>query len=606
MWQRDKSSSVGMIIVMFIFVPAALFVFLAILYFWGSTERKLPRLDVNETNSAIRGAIIAKDNYVAANSVKLYKVSVDARSIDKNKLDLFVRLYCIYTGDSEKRVKSAIEGSGGTTVLSYKIDAKTAVHLKELAYKLNLKKVFVSFIGANGRLNPPIRMSVSESGEKRSYNVGDSLTPLIGYINKKEVDGITKVSGIKGIEKYYEYYLAPVRDEFIVGPRDIGCNIILERSSKKTGRIDGYNVRLSVPLTLQRKIERLSDEGADNYDAREIVVGIMNSKTGKILSLATNARSDPSNITKNDLKHLNFTASEYAYEVGSIMKPIIFAIAYDAKAVKPGEIINTYNGSYKLGTRTIRDTHPAKQMSGEEIIIHSSNIGMIKISERLEGQAIYDGLMNFGMSQKTGIDLPYEQSGNIPSIKSLNNKIYKATISYGYGAQMTFLQMLNAYTVFNNGGVMISPRLVENLENNGKTYIVNESETRQVISKPTADVIKGILIKTVESGTGRKGRVAGLQIGGKTGTARIAKGGGYSSAYNSSFFGFANDADTSYTIGVLVREPKRGSYYAAQNALPIFKRAVGILIEEGYLKPAADANATQKVEIKDEAVEIKD
>ncbi len=606
MWQRDKSSSVGMIIVMFIFVPAALFVFLAILYFWGSTERKLPRLDVNETNSAIRGAIIAKDNYVAANSVKLYKVSVDARSIDKNKLDLFVRLYCIYTGDSEKRVKSAIEGSGGTTVLSYKIDAKTAVHLKELAYKLNLKKVFVSFIGSNGRLNPPIRMSVSESGEKRSYNVGDSLTPLIGYINKKEVDGITKVSGIKGIEKYYEYYLAPVRDEFIVGPRDIGGNIILERSSKKTGRIDGYNVRLSVPLTLQRKIERLSDEGADNYDAREIVVGIMNSKTGKILSLATNARYDPSNITKNDLKNLNFTASEYAYEVGSIMKPIIFAIAYDAKAVKPGEIINTYNGSYKLGTRTIRDTHPAKQMSGEEIIIHSSNIGMIKISERLEGQAIYDGLMNFGMSQKTGIDLPYEQSGNIPSIKSLNNKIYKATISYGYGAQMTFLQMLNAYTVFNNGGVMISPRLVENLENNGKTYTVNESETRQVISKTTADVIKGILIKTVESGTGRKGRVAGLQIGGKTGTARIAKGGGYSSAYNSSFFGFANDADTSYTIGVLVREPKRGSYYAAQNALPIFKRAVGILIEEGYLKPAADANATQKVEIKDEAVEIKD
>ena len=595
-----------MIIVMFILVPAALLLFLANLYFWGSTDRKLPRLDVNETNSAIRGAVIAKDNYVAANSVKLYKVSVDARSIDKNKLDLFVRLYCIYTGDSEKRVKKAIENSGGTTVLSYKIDAKTAVHLKELAYKLNLKKVFVSFIGANGRLNPPIRMSVTESGEKRSYNVADSLTPLIGYINKKEVGGITKVSGIKGVEKYYEYYLSPVRDEFIIGSRDIGGNIILERSSKKTGRIDGYNLRLSVPLAFQRQLERLIDKSSDRYDAREIVVGIMNSKTGKILALATNARYDPSNITKNDLKNLNFTASEYAYEVGSIMKPIIFAIAYDAKAVKPGEMINTYNGSYKLGSRIIHDTHPAKQMSGEDIIAQSSNIGMIKISERLEGQIIYDGLMNFGMSQKTGIDLPYEQSGNIPSVKSLNNKIYKATISYGYGAQMTFLQMLNAYTVFNNGGVMISPRIVENLENNGKIYTVNESETRQVVSKNTADVIKGILIKTVESGTGRKGRVAGLQIGGKTGTARIAKGGGYSSAYNSSFFGFVNDAESSYTIGVLVREPKKGSYYAAQNALPIFRRTVEMMVKEGYLKPAADANATQKVEIKDEAVEIKD
>ena len=68
------------------------------------------------------------------------------------------------------------------------------------------------------------------------------------------------------------------------------------------------------------------------------------------------------------------------------------------------------------------------------------------------------------------MDLPYEQSGNIPSIKSLNNKIYKAPISYGYGAQMTFLQMLNAYTVFNNGGVMISPR---------------QSKISKIMAKPT-------------------------------------------------------------------------------------------------------------------------
>ena len=94
----------------------------------------------------------------------------------KNKVLFGIMLALLLVG--------SVSFADGTTVLSYKIDTKTAVHLKELAYKLNLKKVFISFIGANGRLNPPIRMSVTESGEKRSYNVADSLTPLIGYINR--------------------------------------------------------------------------------------------------------------------------------------------------------------------------------------------------------------------------------------------------------------------------------------------------------------------------------------------------------------------------------------------------------------------------------------
>ncbi|MDA3049218.1 penicillin-binding protein 2 [Campylobacter sp. JMF_15 NE4] len=601
---RDKNSNIG------ICVLAAVLGFLMCVFVWmmfysASSDRRLPRLDINETNSAIRGSIITKDKYVVSNSTKLYKVSIDSRSLDPHKLDLFVKLYCIYTGDSEKWVKKTIQSSKGTTVLSYKIDAKTAVHLKELAYKLNLKKFFVAFETASGRVNPPVRMSVSESGEKRTYNIQNSLTPLLGYINKKEVSGITKVVGIKGVEKYYEYYLTPLKDEFITGPRDLKGNIILEKSTKKTNKIDGYNVHLSVPLALQRDVERLIDKASLAYDAKEIVVGIMNSKTGKILSLATNARYNPENITKQDVKNLNSTASEYAYEVGSIMKPIIFSIAYEGNLVKPTEIINTHNGAYKLGSRTIRDTHPAKSMSGEEIIVHSSNIGMIKIAERMSGQMIYDGLLNFGMAQKTGIDLPYEQIGNIPSVRNLEGKVYKATISYGYGAQMTFLQMLSAYGVFNNGGVWISPRLVENLEMNGKIYPVNESETRTVLSPQTADVMREILIKVVEGGTGRKGRTSGIEVGGKTGTARIAKGGGYSSAYNSSFFGFANDAHTSYTIGVLVREPKKGSYYAAQNALPVFKSIVDLLVEKGFLTPSGDSNKINHVDIKD-LNEIKD
>lgn len=588
----------------YLIIPLLLLIFLYVVYYWSSANRRLPNLKSSEINTAIRGKIVTSDNYISANSQKLYKVSVDSRSIDPNKLELFVKLYCIYTGDNEKRVKDAITSSKGTIVLSYKIDAKMAVHLKELARKLNLKKVFVSFLTPSGKSNPPIRMSVSQSGEKRVYNTADSLTPLIGYINKTEVDGITRVKGIKGIEKYYEYYLNPINDEKISGLRDIGDNIILEKSSRKSSKIDGYDAILNINLKVQKELEFLADNAADDYDAKEILIAVMDSKSGKILALATNLRYNPGNITKKTFSNLNSTASEYAYEMGSVIKPIIFSIAYETGMVRPDEMIPTYNGSYKLGSRTIKDTHPANEMSATDIIVHSSNIGMIMISSRLSGEILHSGLEKFGFMQKTGIDLPYEQKGYMPDVFSLENKVYKATTSYGYGLQLTFLQLLNAYMIFNNDGVIISPRIVSYLRKNGEFYQVNEAESRNVISSETANVLKEILIQTVERGTGRKGQVEGLQIGGKTGTARIASGGGYSNLYNSSFFGFANDKSSSFTIGVLVREPKKGSYYAAQNALPTFRKTVEILVNNGYLHPSiTDKN---RVIIKDENEIIKD
>ena len=242
-------------------------------------------------------------------------------------------------------------------------------------------------------------------------------------------------------------------------------------------------------------------------------------------------------------------------------------------------------------------------MSATEVIMHSSNIGMIEISKNLEANLLREGLLKFGLAQPTGIDLPYEQRGNLPNARTLTNPTNKAVLSYGYGFQATFIQMLSAYNAFNNDGIILSPKILQSLELGGKFYKTNENEPRSAIDKETASVMKEILIQTVENGTGKKARTAGLEVGGKTGTAWIAKGGTYVKAYNSSFFGFANDEKNSYTIGVFVREPKQGSFYAAQNALPVFKKVVDILVENGYLTP----NSEEKVIIKDEKLdEIKD
>ena len=184
----------------------------------------------------------------------------------------------------------------------------------------------------------------------------------------------------------------------------------------------------------------------------------------------------------------------------------------------------------------------------------------------------------------------------MPTVTKLNSSTYKATVSYGYGLQATFIQLLKAYNVFNNKGVMVTPKVVDSLYKDGKFFVVNDPKPVEAISQEAAERMKRILIKTVEIGTGKRAKVEGLEIGGKTGTAHIATTGGYANTYNGSFFGFVNDSQgNSYTIGVLAREPKKPYYYfGAQSALPTFRAAVELMVEEGFLKPDQNLTAPEQ------------
>jgi cell division protein FtsI (penicillin-binding protein 3) len=208
---------------------------------------------------------------------------------------------------------------------------------------------------------------------------------------------------------------------------------------------------------------------------------------------------------------------------------------------------------------------------------------MAKISQRLNAQEYYQRLIDFGFNQKTNIDLPYEKDGVFQDVSTFQNEVYKATISYGYGIQVTFIQLLKAYNVFLNDGKSIEPKIASYISFGDKGYFI-DGKTSPVISKETAQTMKDILIETVERGSGKKTRIEGLTIGGKTGTAHIAKDGSYVSSYNSSFFGFVTDDNNkTYTIGVSVNEPS-GKYFASQTATVVFKEVIETLLRQGYLK----------------------
>ncbi|MEA1915143.1 MAG: penicillin-binding protein 2 [Campylobacterota bacterium] len=551
-----------------------------------------------------------KTTFTVAQSKKMYKAVIDTRYLDPNKKNLFIKLFSIYSDISSEKIKHQIDSldKAGKIVLSYNIDSRTAQYLKELEYKLLALKVFQPRSKNSANI---VGLNIIVSGERRFYAFDDTLTPVLGYIRKVESkNGLTRVSGIKGLEKSYNKILNNTQDGLIQGSRDVSRYVVLDKNSIVTPRVDGSSLILNIPLILQKDIEMMLDYYKQKFSAKEIIVSVMDSMNGKIYTLATSNRFTPNRIRQIDYPNLNVNAIEHPFEPGSVIKPIAMVLAFDKGVIKKNQLFNAHNkgkqnakgnypkGRYKIGRHTIGDDHQFSKhhITPADIIVYSSNIGILKIAQKIKALDFYNGYKKFGLSVKTGIDLPYERTGVIHSLKQYKayekqakDNIYKATDSYGQGITSTFMQILKAYSVFNNDGKISTPKIVSHaITSNNSIIKLPQKEPIRIISKKSATVVKKMLVKTVEKGTGRGTKIQGIEIGGKTGTAQIARKGKYQRRYISSFFGFANDAKRKFTIGVTVFEPNaigknRHYRYASQSAVPVFKEVVQRLVKYKYL-----------------------
>ncbi|MFA9374049.1 MAG: peptidoglycan D,D-transpeptidase FtsI family protein [Poseidonibacter sp.] len=591
-----------------IFLFGLLIIFIISVFNTIKNDRRVSFINTVKKELAIRGDIISSDNFKIATSKKLYKVSIDTRYLDLNKKELFINLFSIYSDIPMDKILRIIDKSLkklGYVVLSYSISSRTAKNLKELAFTLLNLQVFIPK-EINGVKNIH-GLNINESGEKRVNPYKDTFTPVIGYIRKYETENKkTKVKGVKGLENKYNSLLNNSENGILSGKKDVLSYISFNKKSTMKQRIDGDSISLNIPLKLQKNNEMILDIYKKKLNADEIIISIMESKTGKILSLASSNRFNPQRILQKDIPSLNVKAVEYLFEPGSIIKPISIALAMDKNRIKKDELFFAYNfnkstnkkgeypkGKYKIGKHTIKDDHRFKKnyLTIDDIVIYSSNIGTLQIAQRLNAVEFLEGMNKFGFSKKTKIDLLYEKTGRLPSLKQFSvgekdnlDNVYKATVSYGHGMTATFIQMLKAYSVFNNDGFIVTPKLVNTKDKQTNTLEKKE----QIISYKTANEIKQLLIKTVNEGTGKSAKINGLEIGGKTGTAQIAKRGKYTKSYISSFFGFVNDGNKSYTIGVTVINPNsKGKYwyqyYASYSAVPVFKEIVNNLVKLDYL-----------------------
>lgn len=610
----EKIDKTKKIVILFSLIFFCLTILMISVFRTVAEKRHLPSLKGEKTELSVRGDIISSDNFKIASSKKLYKASIDTRYLDSSKKELFLSLLSIYSNIDYKILEERLiegEKSPGNLVLSYGINSRSAKNLKELAFKLIQLDVFISR-QVNG--NKILRgLTISESGEKRTFSYEDTLTPVVGYISKFESEaGKTKVNGIKGLEKNYNKVLNQSKDGILQGDRDVLSYISFDKNSIIRKRVDGATLNLNIPLKLQKNIEMTLDQYKEKLTADEIIVSIMESRTGKIIAMASSNRFNPEKIRKEDIPSLNVNAIEYQFEPGSVIKPISISLALDKNLIKKGETFGAYNngglnsegeyprGGYKIGRFTIKDDHQFRKhnLTIDDIVMYSSNIGTLQIAQKLTGPEFFEGMKRFGFTRKTGIDLPYEKKGVMPKVwqfsagdKDNKDNVFKATVSFGQGMTATFIQVLKAYSTFNNDGSMVTPHIVSHLTYDNNQYKPYEDKEEKIISKETADAMKRLLVRTVEDGTGRAAKIDGLEIGGKTGTAQIARGGRYLKEYISSFFGFVNDENNkSYTIGVTVINPNSTGkhwyyYYASWSAVPVFKEIIQNLVKLNYLTP---------------------
>jgi len=568
-----------------------------------SSKRDIPSHNTIIHDRSFRGAIISADDYTLSSSKKTYQAVIRGASIKPKKRALFIKLFSIYSGIAEEDIAKKFKNKKGkiiqsNIILSRTIPSSTAMRLKSLAYKLRKLQVFRS-ITTHAGIKVVYGLDIIENGESRRFPLKDVLSPILGYVSKKNDGKYIRPQGKKGLERNYEAHITSKKDGYFKGKRDVLGNVIHDKNSMKLNRVDGLDLHLNIPLALQRRVEMMIDTMKKTLIADEILVGVMESRTGKVLALASSERYNPAHIKQKDIPALNPKFSEYPYEAGSVIKPLTLAIAFDKTKIKPNTWFSTFNGEMEIGEEhKITDDEEFESLDASGIIIHSSNIGISQVSWRLTGKQFREGLIKFGLAKPSGLDLSRDLPGSLKPLYLLNNKIHRANSSYGYGMLVTFSQLFKAYSAFNNGGIAVTPRIVNYLtDKKGNQYTLDPKVGNlKAISEKSAQQIHTILVDVVKKGTGENAQYPGLEIGGKTGTAHIVKKGRYVREYHSSFYGFANDKkDNKYTIGVLVVKTKaKNKYFASLSAVPIFRNLVQILVEQKYLKP--DPSKAQKVE----------
>jgi len=409
--------------------------------------------------------------------------------------------------------------------------------------------------------------------KSRIYPNGTLAGQVIGVAGVYRVDEGSE--NREGLEKYYDEYLKPDKDEsaFI---RDAWGSRITNDNRHKTnsGYNDGKNIILTIDDRIQHIAESVLAKTVRKFLAKSGIAIVMVPKTGAILAMANYPFFDPNNCGKFDMQLWRNRAVIDCFEPGSTMKIFTAAAVLESEEYSPDTLFYCENGKYRIGRKIVHDTHKYGYLSLSQVIKYSSNIGAVKAVEFIGKKSLYNTLHSFGFGEKTGIGYPGERAGYIPHF-SRWKEIDAGNIAFGQGVLTTPIQLISAICSVANGGVLMKPYMVQGItdHNGGLTKAFAPEMVRRVISEKSAGrIIKMMKSVVSEKGTGINAALDEYSVCGKTGTAqKFNKNGGYSNKdYVASFVGFAPAESPKLAVLVIVDEPKK-EHYGGIVAAPAFK-----------------------------------
>jgi len=404
---------------------------------------------------------------------------------------------------------------------------------------------------------------------KRFYPNRELAASLLGFTNRDCV-------GIEGVELAMDNYLRGERSHLFC-ERDARGRLIVPAGAEVDVNSKGHSVMLTIDRNIQHIAEKELQAVVDKYRAREGIVLVLSPKTGEVLAMATVPSfnpNTPSTVPAEVRRNRPLTDS---YEPGSTFKVFTLASALEMGTIRGSEKFFCENGSYVCDGRVIRDTRKHGWLDVRDIMKYSSNIGVIKINEHMNVKRFYDMILAFGFGARTGIELKGEMQGIIPSREDFDNRLRRATVSFGQGISVTPLQLATGMSAVINGGKMMKPYIVREIRDpEGNTvYRGKPQELRRVLSPKTSGQMREILGGVVhDGGTGAQAMVKGFLVGGKTGTSQKVEPGkkGYSPDKRiASFIGFLPLHDPELLILVVIDEP-RESVYGSVVAAPAFNQ----------------------------------
>jgi len=395
-------------------------------------------------------------------------------------------------------------------------------------------------------------------GYKRYYPAGETTAHVVGMTGN--------TGGREGIELQFEDTLKGVDGSKRVLKDRLGKTIkVLEYIQKPEF---GEDVTLSLDLRLQHYAYSELKSAVEQSDAESGSLVMLEVKTGKVLALVNQPSYNPNDRSKFDYSFVRNRTITDVYEPGSTVKPLAVLAALESGKFRPESKIDTSPGYLRIGKKIIPDPVNYGVLSVGGVLAKSSQVGISKIALSLDDRAVFDVFSQAGFGRPSGIELPGERAGRL-SDQNIHIPLVRAALAYGYGVSVSPLQLAQAYLTLASGGIRRPLSILES----GPDF-----EGVRVFEQPDVEDVTNMLreVATIK-GTAPKARVAGFEIAGKTGTARMLKlvGGGYDDTRHITFFaGMAPAVNPEIVVVVVVTEPRGNSVGGGSVAAPIFSRVV--------------------------------